>query len=270
MQNLSISERFLDRSVELVPLAHALERCLECELLASRSFPRPVLDLGCGDGIFASVLFSEPVDVGLDPDPSELAAAEASGAYGQLVRRGGDEIPVGDGHFNTVFSNSVLEHIPDLDPVLREVHRVLAPGGRFYVTVPTDRIEHLNLGLVIVKWLHLKWLTGRWNGVFRKIWRFHNVLSTEGWKRRFAEAGFEVEDSITYQSLRMYRVREIVLPLSLFALATKKIANRWLLMPRWFRRTFVAPLARALRSYAGRSRSPDPGCLIFFSLKKSG
>ena len=53
--------------------------------------------------------------------------------------------PETDGSYRTIFSNSVLEHIPDLLPVLVEQHRLLAPGGNFYVTIPTDRWERASL-----------------------------------------------------------------------------------------------------------------------------
>jgi SAM-dependent methyltransferase len=48
--------------------------------------------------------------------------------------------------FNTVFSNSVLEHIPQLAPVLSEVYRVLKPGGRLLITVPSDAFHRLLAG----------------------------------------------------------------------------------------------------------------------------
>ena len=45
-------------------------------------------------------------------------------------------MPFPDAHFATVVSNSVLEHIPDVEPVVREVARVLKPGGWFHFCVP--------------------------------------------------------------------------------------------------------------------------------------
>jgi SAM-dependent methyltransferase len=42
-----------------------------------------------------------------------------------------------------VLSNSVLEHIPNLDPVLEEAARVLRPGGRLILTVPSDAFRRL-------------------------------------------------------------------------------------------------------------------------------
>ncbi len=97
------------------------------------------LDLGCGDGLLTRIILEHtgPRDlVGVDPDPAEVEQARALGIYSALHASGGDAVPEPDGSFDWILSNSVLEHIPDLDPVLREAGRLLAPGGRLIFTVP--------------------------------------------------------------------------------------------------------------------------------------
>jgi len=261
------NDRFLDRFIELVPLAHALERCLECELLAAQPFVHPVLDLGCGDGTFAKVLFAQPIELGLDPDQRELDLAQATGAYRRLVRASGDSIPEPDGSFGTVFSNSVLEHIRDLPPVLKEINRVLSSDGRLYVTVPTDVIERVNLGRVILRWFGPR-VEGSFQRTFRRVWRLHNVHPPQVWAQLFADAGFAVEESVRYQSLRMYRTREVALPFSLPAWVLKRTRNRWLISPVWFRRFLIAPVARALRRFGEPITGARAGGLLLLGLRK--
>src|SRR5262249_9649714 len=53
------------------------------------------------------------------------------------------EIPVGEDHFDAVICNAVLEHVANPVEVVREIHRVLKPGGYFYVCVPFLQPEHL-------------------------------------------------------------------------------------------------------------------------------
>jgi SAM-dependent methyltransferase len=53
------------------------------------------------------------------------------------------EIPVGDAHFDAVICNAVLEHVANPVEVVQEIHRVLKPGGYFYVCVPFLQPEHL-------------------------------------------------------------------------------------------------------------------------------
>ena len=52
------------------------------------------------------------------------------------------DIPVEDGRFDHVLLTQVLEHIPDPGRVLDELHRVLRPGGRLWVTAPLFYAEH--------------------------------------------------------------------------------------------------------------------------------
>ena len=47
-----------------------------------------------------------------------------------------DDIPVMDGHFDTVLMSEILEHLAEPEAVLREVHRVLRPGGTVVATIP--------------------------------------------------------------------------------------------------------------------------------------
>lgn len=99
---------------------------------------RLVLDAGCGGGLVAKGLAEAgAVVVGLDQSPSSLqvarravAAAGSSGpgsfhaTCGRLER-----LPFADGAFDAVIAADVLEHVPDLPAVVRELARALAPGG---------------------------------------------------------------------------------------------------------------------------------------------
>jgi SAM-dependent methyltransferase len=51
-------------------------------------------------------------------------------------------IPVEDGRFDHVLLTQVLEHLPEPGRVLAELHRVLAPGGRLWLTAPLFYAEH--------------------------------------------------------------------------------------------------------------------------------
>ena len=134
--------------------ATAFWRGIEIDILAQADIPDGLgLDLGCGDGILTDILFQrigrKPRMVGVDPDPLETDAARKYGFYERIHTVGGDAIPEPDSTFDYVISNSVLEHIPNLEPVIAEVGRVLKPGGRFYYTVPCPGF-HENLAGSIV------------------------------------------------------------------------------------------------------------------------
>jgi len=115
-------------------------RAVEVEEVIKHDLPKGQgLDLGCGDGHLMAILLRHVGQrelVGLDIDQGETRLARGRNIYRRVVTALADRLPFSDGQFDFVFSNSVLEHIPNIDGVLREVARVLRPSGRFLFTVP--------------------------------------------------------------------------------------------------------------------------------------
>lgn len=151
---------------------------------------RPLLDLGCGDGLIGRILFGAPggIDVGLDPWAGQLRQAASSEAYDHVDRGYGHALPYPDASFATVFSNSVLEHVEDLEPVLQEVARVLKPGGRLIFTVPSDAFRRMLDGYA------RRVEAGDRNGaeayaadVDERL-EHHHYHSPEAWRRLLSEA----------------------------------------------------------------------------------
>lgn len=98
------------------------------------------LDVGCGDGRLTALVLERCGGrevVGVEPDASEAELAVATGVYAKVHVVPGDRVPERDASFDWAFSNSVLEHIDDVEPVLAEVARLLKPGGEFIFTVPS-------------------------------------------------------------------------------------------------------------------------------------
>lgn len=93
-----------------------------------------VLDAGCGTGGFLRWLrevggFAKPAGVDISPAALELARVRLPEA--ELVVSGIDELPFADGIFDLVACNDVLQHVSesDVELSLRELRRVIAPGG---------------------------------------------------------------------------------------------------------------------------------------------
>ena len=98
-----------------------------------------VLDLGSGAGtdslVAAQMVGSSGSVTGIDMTPEMLAAARAAAAEMsagnvEFVEGEAERLPFGDGSFDVVISNGVIDLIPDKDAVFAELHRVLVPGGR--------------------------------------------------------------------------------------------------------------------------------------------
>jgi SAM-dependent methyltransferase len=109
-----------------------------------------LLDMGAGAGRHAFESFRRGARViALDYDAAELkdvaglfAAMHAEGqvpegASAGVVNGDGTGLPFPDATFDRIVCSEVLEHIPDLEGAVAELHRVLKPGGTMAVTVPT-------------------------------------------------------------------------------------------------------------------------------------
>lgn len=125
-----------DPIMRLFGFARALRPLVEQgELLSHHA----VLDIGCGTGALDLLIKEAHPEVtltGIDPDPRALArAARKAQRAGMAIRfdRGfADALPYPDGAFDRVFSSMMLHHVPRAEKpgLLREVRRVLKPGGR--------------------------------------------------------------------------------------------------------------------------------------------
>ncbi len=110
---------------------------------------KAVLDLGCAGGFMAEALAEKGAHVtGIDPAAEAIEAARAHAALsGHQIEYDvgvGERLPYADGAFDYVVCVDVLEHVQDLDQVLREVERVLRPGGLFlFDTINRNPIARL-------------------------------------------------------------------------------------------------------------------------------
>lgn len=95
-----------------------------------------LLDVGCGTMPYRS-LFRVDEYLGLELDTPAARARDFADAYYD-----GDRFPFADASFETVLCNQVLEHVFEPDGFVRELHRVLAPGGHLLLTVPFVWDEH--------------------------------------------------------------------------------------------------------------------------------
>lgn len=112
-----------------------LDRVLGEFPLVGRGEEAPrVLDVGAGTGHQAALLQS----LGYRVTAVDLPASDyASQRVFPVIDYDGRALPLPDGMFDVVFSSNVLEHVPDIATLLREMRRVLAPGGVVIHVLPT-------------------------------------------------------------------------------------------------------------------------------------
>ncbi|MCL4868149.1 MAG: glycosyltransferase family 39 protein [Anaerolineae bacterium] len=180
------------QQLKTLPAFRALLRSVEARFYRAIEIPEPILDLGCGDGDFTGVAFKEPITAGIDPWWNPLQKSRQGGHYRLLAQAMGDKMPFPDESFAAVISNSVLEHIPDIQPVLHEANRVLQPGGRLIITMPSDNFTRLLGGAAFFEQLGLTGLANSYRTFFNRISRHAHTDPAEVWAERLAQAGFAV------------------------------------------------------------------------------
>jgi SAM-dependent methyltransferase len=98
-----------------------------------------VCDLGCGlDAAFLDYA-GDRISFGVGVDDQV-----ENGVHGRWQRVHADirgELPLPSGHFDHVVMLAVLEHLEKPEPVLREAHRILAPGGSLILTWPSAMVD---------------------------------------------------------------------------------------------------------------------------------
>ena len=101
---------------------------------------KDVLEIGCGvgtDGLQFARHGARYVGVDLSPNSVALAREhfELFGVDGELEVADAERLPFEDERFDHVYSFGVIHHSPDTPAIVRQIHRVLRPGGTFCVMV---------------------------------------------------------------------------------------------------------------------------------------
>ncbi len=217
-------KKYLQAFLREKPFFFSIIRPKEASLYQSfKPFKKPVLDLGCGDGFFASVAFGR-MYAGIDPDVQAVSEARSRHLYKEIKPYNGKTIPYPDRYFATVVSNSTVEHIPNIDEVLKETSRVLKKGGTFYFTTVTDIWPEYLFGSLLLGNLYKRYFINKS--------KHYNMYSLKAWKKKLAKYGLDIISSQHYlDNKKILRIFDISHYLSSPSLLTKKLLNRWVLFP---------------------------------------
>lgn len=178
------------RATSLGAVTGALEQRLIIDLMGSLDGAH-ILDVGCGDGALVCAAASRGAEAtGVDPDPAMLAAArtraDKDGITAAFLEGRIERLPFPDAAFDVVASITVLCFIPDASAAVREMARVLRPGGR------------LVLGEL-----------GRWS-LWAMIRRVRGWLGSATWKAARFRTGTELRALATQAGLSVTAIRGAV------------------------------------------------------------
>jgi SAM-dependent methyltransferase len=279
---MELQKELLCELMRRQPFQPATSTWRSVELSNVLAWPFPTkglgLDIGCGDGLLMDLILERvrprPSVVGIDIDPLETTDAQRMGVYERVHACPGEKIPEGDASFDFAFSNSVLEHIPDLDGVLQEVSRVLKTGASFLFTVPGPDFHRCLRGPL-------------WPGAARQAYLdrldrrvAHLRYPTESqWKEMLSRHGMRLERTQSYMGVKQVRRWEFVANLTagvLYAVwrgRKRPIEIQRSLGMRRQRRQIPRALARLAATVLSLGISSEPregpyGCLMILAVKQ--
>jgi len=208
---LYIRKAILMKDIKLFDSATRLWREIEINLLKQRwgsrlNKAKKVLDLGCGEGIIAKTIFNKKLEYGLDNDEQMVKKAKKSKVYKKIILADGAKIPLADNSVDLVFSNSVLEHIENIDGVLMEVERILSKKGQLIFTAPSDKLgEYIGLGKSYGWW-------------FNKKYSHYHLYSLDKWRKLLAKYNLKFIDSYYYLDKEIIKLWHKLLWMNKFGL----------------------------------------------------
>jgi ubiquinone/menaquinone biosynthesis C-methylase UbiE len=160
-----------------------------------------ILDAGCGRGFYLkSLLQLQPTAqiYGVDLNVRYLQSALKiiGGEKVTLVEADLTKLPFKDKFFDRIIASEILEHIKDDQKAIREIYRVLKPGGLILISVPCSNYPFLwdpvNWFLERVFDWHIPaniwWLAGLWADHVR-LYRYDELAE------KLSKAGFKIEQS---------------------------------------------------------------------------
>src|SRR3989344_769736 len=137
-----------------------------------------ILDIGYGSGYFLKAADEAGLDTyGIDISEEGMKIAQKSSPNSKLYVGKGEDLPFEDNFFDHVACIGVLEHFMDIEKGIKEMKRVIKPGGTLLILVP-------NINFIYWKFQKSK-------GTEQKDIS-EALMSLEQWRDKFIKEGLEV------------------------------------------------------------------------------
>ena len=226
------------------PAALAIRECVRLSAVRRIALDAPILDIGCGDGLFARLAYPDKQAWGIDINPDEVRRAQATAAYKTIICGNVCDVDFPRHFFKSAIANCSLEHVPDLDAALTNVRSALAPKGRLVLIVPTpDWTKHL-LTAEVLRAVGLGAMSARYGAELDRVFSHVHLYDDATWTRRLELNGFKsVVVRPIFDRAAAWAFDAMLYP-SALAYLTKRLSGRWILAP--VLRTLTASAAHSL------------------------
>ncbi|MBT9165203.1 MAG: Trans-aconitate 2-methyltransferase [candidate division WS2 bacterium] len=189
----------------------ALWRAIEVKAInryfRKNSILHPILDLGCGDGKVSKYIFGEgEVDYGLEIDSECVLWAKELNIYKNLIIADAQAFPFRQEYFNLVFSNCVIEHIPDNEKVLKNVTSSLKNGSLLIFTVPSNKFGEYLFFYSLLKKSGLKKLANSYSKTRNELLNHYHCYEINEWKEKLNKYNLEYVEHHYYLSPKTVKV----------------------------------------------------------------
>lgn len=228
-------KEILRRLLNELPISQSFSRAAEILALSEIEMKEPILDLGCGDGLFTDTLFGGvggAVKAGVDISPKEVKLACRRAVYQEVKVADAASLPYPDGFFATVMSNSSVEHMEHSEKVLGEVGRILQPGGKFIFLVPHPGTDNFFLNKVILEKVGLRSLAKITARLRHYLIGHLHLLDQGDWQKKLHKTGFNLLEYRFVGGGKNYLVIDLFYPFFLLGKLFKKLFNRYVFPPR--------------------------------------
>ncbi len=228
-------KNFLKKYLSNAPVALALIRAMECRLMDCMPFANPMLDMGCGDGLFSSILFKDKfyIDNAIDIDETEVDLSYKKGIYRNIKVAEAEDLPFDDESFRCVLANDLFAHLKKPRVSLNEAWRVLRPDGILCFTVPTLVPKfHFNVISNFIQGIASQNLIKLFNHNIKSYFRLNSMLKYQQWSKLLYETGFKIIYHRKYASLSAICVQIITSFYLCRGAAYKKALGRYIPFPQ--------------------------------------
>ena len=251
----------------------AFFHCFELEEYAQAdiSLKHPIMDLGCGDGTFATMLQEkgvlDSIDVALDY--AALGHLKSSVRYG-AIQADARALPLRSGVLASVLANGVLCSIDvRLDQAISEVHRVLTDQGLFVLTVPTPQVNQTQLIPRLLNKAGIPWLAAQYLLKLNRRLTLYHMLSEESWQEKLEGASFHIEQVRYYFTPRQaFWPNFFTLQIFRIFAFLKVVRVRWLLQQvAYIQEKLLRPVFMQEQSLTQEQKRDRAGWLLIIARK---